>query len=601
MPTPVFLTGFEHGVAITGAAPVPDDRIWHAITTTGGTPGIDTGTPKNGARCLDIPATSAAATDVRRNISGSPTVCVASFYVRFVGSVPTADCLLFGFVPAAGSFGTLIFVASDSTLRAGLGGTPAASGFTVAANTWYLVDIRVDVSGGTRTVDLTVNGASQTQASASVAASSIASFRLGKNIATTTANVNVRYDDLVISTTTGDYPLGEHEILVMRPDSDGTHVFVANDFVRGDAGAAILSSDTDVWTLLDDITLDPPIDTTDSVQQNVIHSGSYVEIGFEAAPRATNAWGLQIHGSYDADATGADTCSLKLNDGGTISVLYTDADVSNTTVTFLTHQAATAPSSGAWTQAKLNALKARWGFSTDVTGSPILHALQLEAAYAVVAGGSSYVFSGTITGLSNITGDIPVTHTLQSIFSGQSNIISQLLVAHTLQAALSNQSSISVTDLLVAHTLLGGTVGQSVINGDLLTGGIQALAGSIAGQSIINGAVLVAHTLQGLLGTTSSISNSSLLVVHTLNAVLTGQSVINGNLRLTLGLNGSILGQSLITGAVFVVVPPAAETPAPPTTNKWLLDVIDRNMGLTKTGSNALAVILRRFNQKVNP
>jgi len=391
MPTPVFATSFEHGVVITGATPAPNDRIWHTVVTTGGTPIMNTTDARSGARCLEIPATSGAASYVGRIVVGAPTIQVKSFYVRFKGSVPTADCLLFAFTTAAGSFGMLLFKASDSKLYASFGAAIiGATGFTVAADTWYLVDIRVNVGTDPRTCDVTVNGTALGSASLAALASTISTFTIGKNVVATTANVNVLYDDLVLSATTGDYPMGEHEVLVMRPNADGTHSFTANDFIRGDAGAAILVSDTDVWTLLDDTILDPPIGTTDSVQQNVIRSTGYVEVGFEASPRpGVDAWGIQVSGSYDADATGASTVTLKLNDGGTLADLYALADVSNTTVTFLTHHRATAPSGGAWTQAKLDALLARWGFSTDVTGSPIIHGLMIEAAFPIAGAPST--------------------------------------------------------------------------------------------------------------------------------------------------------------------------------------------------------------------
>jgi len=395
MPTPTFLTGFEHGVAITGATPVPDDRIWHAVVTTGGTPTITTSTPRSGARCLDIPTGTGAASYVSRNVA-SATVQVTSFGIRFVGGLPSADCMLFAYSTGAGTFPNIWFNVADSKLYARVTAN-GASGFTVAADTWYLVDCKGDVSSGTRTMDVTVNGTALGQASAAVAASTISSFRLGRNVATTTATGNIRYDDFVVSATAGDYPMGDHEVLVMRPNADGTHSFTANDFIRGDAGAAILVSATDVWTLLDDTTIET-IGTTDSVQQNVIRSTGYVEVNFEPAPDSVDAWGVQVQSSYDCDATGASTCFMKWNDGGTILDVYsnapTGADFSNTTATFNSTQRATAPSGGAWTQAKLDAIRMRWGYSTDVTGSPIIHGLMLEVAYPAAP---SFTGSGSLT------------------------------------------------------------------------------------------------------------------------------------------------------------------------------------------------------------
>jgi hypothetical protein len=393
MPTPTFLTGFEHGIDATGATPVPNDRIWHTAVNTGGNPTTITTDFKSGARCIEFPATAASAAYRARNTSGTPGEVVASFYVKFVGSLPTADCKIFSFAPAVGSFCDVRFHFSTSTIRARVGATDGASGVAVVADTWYLIDCVCDVNSGTRTMDVRVNGTAAAQASAAVAASTVASWRIGKNTDTTVANGTIRFDNVVISETLADYPLGEHEVLKMSPNGDGTHSFTANDFIRGDAGAAILVSDTDVWQLVDDVPFGVS-GTTDSVQQNVIRTTSYVEFELEPAPQAIDAWAIQVHGMYDADGTGADTSALKLNDGGTISALFAppQGDVSNvappsTNDTFLTHCRATAPSGGVWTQAKLNALKLQWGFAGDVTGSPIVHALMVEVAYPVTVGG----------------------------------------------------------------------------------------------------------------------------------------------------------------------------------------------------------------------
>jgi hypothetical protein len=400
VPTPVFLTGFEHGVVATGATPAPNDRIWHTVVTTGGTPGIDTATPRSGVRCLNIPATSGSGSYVGRNLaSGSPKV--ASFGVRFVGSLPTADCYIFALL-TSGSWVFVRFQSSDSKLYTAAGANLGATGITVAADTWYRVDVRAVANGTTTTMEMEVDGTAAGTASLNQAASAFTSFRIGKNVDTgTTANGNIRFDDLVITETSGDYPLGDHEVLKMSPNADGTHSFTANDFIRGDSGAAILTSDTDVNTLVDDVPF-AAIGTTDSVQQNVIRSTGYVELALEAAPQAVDAWGIQIHGQYDADATGADTCTLKENDGGTLRDVYTNADVSNTSETFLSHCKATAPSGGAYTQSILDALKLRWGFSTDVTGSPIVHALMVEVAYPVAAGPTVVEADGSAAGAATV-------------------------------------------------------------------------------------------------------------------------------------------------------------------------------------------------------
>lgn len=389
MPTPTFLTGLEHGVAIAGAAVTPtNDRVWTSVVTTGGTPGINTSTPKHGVNCLDIPATAASESGVRRVIQGTPGIVVASFYIRFVSSLPTADCRLFCIVPAAGSFGFLQFVSSSGTLHAGFG-TAAGAGFAVSPDTWYLVDYKVDYSVNPRTCDVSINGTAQTQATTGVATSTASSLRLGKNIDTTTANGNIRYDDIVISHTAGDYPMGEHECLKMSPNADGTHSFTNNDFIQGDAGSGFANTATNIWTFIDDTDLTTH-STTDSVQQNVIRTTGYIEINFESAPSSENAWGIQITGAFDADATGADTSGMRLWDGTTEDTLYAPAngDVSNLGPPngFLSFCRATNPSGGAWDTTALNGIRMRWGFSGDVTGSPIMQAAMIEAAFPISQG-----------------------------------------------------------------------------------------------------------------------------------------------------------------------------------------------------------------------
>jgi hypothetical protein len=230
-----------------------------------------------------------------------------------------------------------------------------------------------------------IDGVAQPSFSTGIALNTITGFRLGGNIETTLLPTYTAYiTDFVLSVTNANYPLGNHEVLVMRPNADGTHSFTAGDFGFDDAGADVAVSATDVWTRLDDATIET-IGTTDSIRQKVANSVGYVEVGFEPAPRVLDAWGVQVHSVYDASAAGANTCWLKYNDGGTILDVYSNGaaggDFSNTTATFNSSHQALAPSGGAWTQAKLNALLLRWGYSTDVLDIPIKHGVMIEVAY----------------------------------------------------------------------------------------------------------------------------------------------------------------------------------------------------------------------------
>lgn len=373
MPTPIFLTGFEHGIIATGATPSPNDRIWRTVT---GTPTISTTTVRSGARSLRC-NTAGTSVWVGRSLTSTNTI-ILSFLVRFA-TLPGADVTICSFVSAAGN-PVLDFNQATGKLRVD---TTTDVGPVLSTGVWYRVDLRYVMSANPWVLKAQVDGGAETTVNQAVAASTMTAWRLGLGTEADTSTADAFFDDLVVSVTSADYPLGDHEVLKMSPNADGTHSFTANDFIRGDAGAAILTSDTDVWTLVDDVPF-AAIGTTDSVQQNVIRSTGYVELALEAAPRTVDAWGIQIHTQHDADATGADNVKYQENDGGTTRQVYS-GDVSNTTATFLSHCMATAPTGGAYTQAKLDALRLRWGFSSDVTGSPIVHALMLEVAYAVAA------------------------------------------------------------------------------------------------------------------------------------------------------------------------------------------------------------------------
>lgn len=388
MPTITFLTGFEHGKAVAGGSVTPaNDRIFSSVDASDGTPTVVALTPRSGALCLDIPTgAGAVGSSVRRPFSGgsTPAIVVMSFAVRFVGSLPTADSFLVGGIAATGAFPGVLFKQSDSTLRACMGpGTIGGTGPVVVPDQWYLVDCYWDVSVSPRVAKMSVDGVAYGDATVITAISTMSQWRLGRNIASTTAAGNIRYDDIVVSETGADYPLGNHEVLKISPNVDGTHSFSAGDFVRGDAGANILTTDTDVYTLIDEAPFGA-IDTVDSVQQNVINAAGYVEVGFEAAPRGHSAWAIQTHGQYDADATSVNTCAIKLWDGVTLDALFgpPNGDVSNVDAeSFLTQCRNTNPTGGAWTQAAINGIRARFGYSDDVTGSPILHGLMMEIAY----------------------------------------------------------------------------------------------------------------------------------------------------------------------------------------------------------------------------
>jgi hypothetical protein len=85
----------------------------------------------------------------------------------------------------------------------------------------------------------------------------------------------------------------------------------------------------------------------------------------------------------------ANLCQFRLNDAGTISAEATiDTSVATDTLEYRRHGYQVRPSGGgAWNTTAVNALMARYGFSTDIAPPPAIDALYLDvmAPITVVA------------------------------------------------------------------------------------------------------------------------------------------------------------------------------------------------------------------------
>jgi hypothetical protein len=97
---------------------------------------------------------------------------------------------------------------------------PTVASTTVSAGTWYLVELRLVAGTNPRTADWQIDGAAQTAVSAAATASTVSTLRLGSTVAADAFTAN--YDDVLVSATTGDYPLGAGTVVALRPDAMGT-------------------------------------------------------------------------------------------------------------------------------------------------------------------------------------------------------------------------------------------------------------------------------------------------------------------------------------------------------------------------------------------
>jgi hypothetical protein len=367
--------GWECRIAVVGAAASPSANHWH---TANNTPTISTSTVRTGTAALRI---NAAATTQYLARTIARTVVSGRVYFRYVDG-PATEVGIITFINASGNSSIRMTAANELRVQAGAG-TAVTFTSALTANTWYRIDFLLDCSTGTASMKARLDGGTEQESTVAQASANNTSVRYGANGAQT---MEFFFDDMVMGDATGDYPFGPGQVERMKPDSDGTHNIAADpneQFGFDAAGADLSNATTTAWQSVDD---DDLTSLSDFIRQDITGAAAYVEVNFAAAPFAHDALAVNVVSSWHASATGANTVGLHIIDGGTDAVVTDDAgddlsDFSNTTVTFDSKVYATAPSGGVWTEAKLSALKARMGYSTDVIGQPYWDGIMLEVAY----------------------------------------------------------------------------------------------------------------------------------------------------------------------------------------------------------------------------
>lgn len=376
--TSVYCCGCECGVfdANNGA---------HWSSNSGTAPTFDNVTFRNGARSLRIHATPGTCY-ATSSVLASSNVTIIRAYI-FFSTLPSANSVLIaGLLTSDGAN----FKASDSKIYAGAGtGLFGATGVSVTTGVWYRLDIRIDSRANPNLIDVSVNGVACGQASNALAATAETQIIVG-NAGSLTTDFYV--DDIVISQTLADFPIGDGFVNHFIPTSDGTHnVAGANDFERSATGTDITNATTNAFDLINDV---PLKSGTISEYINLVappNATDYVEVVFGAAPgistptvapRAIDAIITKAKGT----GTGVNNLRIALNDNGTTNDIFNgDTTTASPTATFARKHYATAPTGGAWTvvsgAGNFNNLRMRC-FTSDAAPDPWWASAMIEAEFA---------------------------------------------------------------------------------------------------------------------------------------------------------------------------------------------------------------------------
>lgn len=367
----IYLTGFEYGLT-----PVTSGGgLATGINGAGGDVVIETTTVRSGGYSLKVSPAGVTAARLSKGVSAG--VVVGRMYIRF-NSLPAGD-IRFGYFSAAlGSACNLQFQNSTSYLGIQWGtGSITYKPTAISANTWYRLDYLVDMASNPRTCDWQLDGSAATQVTSSETGSTCDGLRWGTN-----NNSDVYtcfYDDMIYTDTSGDYPIGEGQVVGLSPTSDGTHnpgTNVMEDASGNDIGAVT------AYNLLDDV----PLDTggaADRVQQTVNGTGNYAEVVFAAIPSASavnGAWGLLAYQSAST-ASNQGATIMSHDNFSSFSDIFgnptTRGDMSEASE-FYKSAVITDPGGG-WTGSET--LKARIGYSGDANPDPYWDALMIELDY----------------------------------------------------------------------------------------------------------------------------------------------------------------------------------------------------------------------------
>lgn len=315
MTTSVFACGFEEGAF---------GPHW---TAGANVPTLETTSPISGLRSLRC---TVAAAQSNRNAttvaSFGAGLIVARFKMKFV-TLPSTGLQLFHL---SGNEGTGVRC-TGGFIMAICNGFAVSGGVAVVTGVPYVIDLKIDRRANPWTVDVQVSGIPSTQAtSADAADTSAQQLVIGQQQGSgTSMTMDVLFDDIVISTTEADYPIGPGFVHPFVPTADGTHnIAGAADFQRGNSGTDILNATTTAFQLIDDVPMPSgTVDEADNIRAVAPPNATdYPECVFgPAAGIATPTVaprGVEVMLAHHQIATQTGQSVVELNDNGTIDTIF---------------------------------------------------------------------------------------------------------------------------------------------------------------------------------------------------------------------------------------------------------------------------------------
>lgn len=381
MPTLVYNTGFESGYA--GANASPANKPISAAANAAIASTLDS--PITGTYHLRCSNSGGSTSTWSYTLATTAQIHVIRFKFKWVlPNVLSARTCIFN---QNSSIGLGLFLNTSNQIEVVNMAAPTTVLATSAALTQgqvYRFDLRNNVSTSAHTYDVQIDGTTLYSGTGGGSASgNVNAITLGCSVAQSGQHTFC-YDDLAVSRTTGDFPLGDGYGGVLRPSS--LVVATTGTFTRETSATAIDSTD---WARIDDTDITT---TSDFIRQTAGSSNlttGHPVVGFSHSNTDTIN-GVRAILAYAASANQACNYRAWVTANSVESYLHgsssTQPTIGQTALGYSTEQVANG--GVAWTDAMLDGLTFKFGTGggTDASPNPYTHGFLLEIDYAPPSG-----------------------------------------------------------------------------------------------------------------------------------------------------------------------------------------------------------------------
>lgn len=371
MTTPVILTGFEYGVADPNAN---GGGLFSFVASPSPNVQIISSDKNTGVYCLQLEADGTNDAYVRWTLA-TPAIVVARQYIKIVTEPATAQIILQTFCTTSAASPRIYVNPATHVFELRAGATVIATGPSYSTGIWYRIDWKADVSANPWNLYARIDGGTEFSGTSAQAADTIINYTIGT---TSTAAQKYLHDDVVISLTSGDYPIGAGGTELIIPTSDGTHNAGVN-VIEDNAG-----TDIGTTTAYDKIN-SVPFSSATYIRQAANGTGNYAEVLFgDLVANVSSIIGANVVLAYTSETTSANNggCIVSTDSFSTHTAVwgesgtlkdYSDGSTSNL---FYKNVVITGLNTSL-----VNAFKARMGYSSDASPDPYWIDLVIEVGY----------------------------------------------------------------------------------------------------------------------------------------------------------------------------------------------------------------------------